>query len=295
MNYSVIATPLIGACIGYVTNYIAVKMLFRPLHPVKIGKFQLPFTPGLIPKEKNRLAKAIGEIVGKRLVTKDGIEKMLLSDRVKETLRTKITGSLSHSTTTLEQFMITNLSLEKTEHLKDSLTKEATIKIRQSLLDSNIGELLSSEIIKSIKEYFQGGFLAMMINDSLLNSIGKQIASGITSYVENSSEELLTPYIQDELDKILSLSLHDTKEFTRKHEIPIDIILIHIYEYVIQANTEKILSFLNVGQIAEDEINKMDVIELEVLILDVMKKELNAIVNLGALIGFILGLMNLLI
>ena len=39
----------------------------------------------------------------------------------------------------------------------------------------------------------------------------------------------------------------------------------------------------------------MDVLELEKLLLDIMKKELNALVNLGAIIGFILGLFNLLI
>ena len=52
MDYSLIIRPLIGAAIGYVTNWIAVKMLFFPLNPVKIGKFTLPFTPGVIPKNK---------------------------------------------------------------------------------------------------------------------------------------------------------------------------------------------------------------------------------------------------
>ena len=33
----IIAGPAIGAVIGYCTNYIAVKMLFRPLKPIKIG------------------------------------------------------------------------------------------------------------------------------------------------------------------------------------------------------------------------------------------------------------------
>ena len=43
----VLSGPLIGAVIGYFTNYLAVKMLFRPLHPVKIGNWTLPFTPAL--------------------------------------------------------------------------------------------------------------------------------------------------------------------------------------------------------------------------------------------------------
>ena len=38
----ILAGPVIGGVIGYFTNYIAVKMLFRPLKPVKIGGRTLP-------------------------------------------------------------------------------------------------------------------------------------------------------------------------------------------------------------------------------------------------------------
>ena len=41
----ILAGPVIGAVIGYFTNYIAVKMLFHPLKPVKIGGRTLLFTP----------------------------------------------------------------------------------------------------------------------------------------------------------------------------------------------------------------------------------------------------------
>ena len=42
-----------------------------------------------------------------------------------------------------------------------------------------------------------------------------------------------------------------------------------------------------------DKINDMDVLELEKLVLTVMKKELDTIVNLGAVIGFLLGILNI--
>ena len=58
-----IIPPLIGAIIGYRTNYIAVRMLFRPRNEIKVLGHTLPFTPGAIPKNKPRLAKAIGEVV----------------------------------------------------------------------------------------------------------------------------------------------------------------------------------------------------------------------------------------
>ncbi len=83
---SMLAGPVIGAIIGYCTNYIAVKMLFKPHNPVMIGRFRLPFTPGIIPKRKAALANAIGEAVGKRLFTGEDIRRTLLSEPVKEKL-----------------------------------------------------------------------------------------------------------------------------------------------------------------------------------------------------------------
>ena len=77
MNYHLLAGPIIGAAIGYFTNYIAVKMMFRPLYPVKIGSRTLPFTPGIIPRGKSRLAKAIGEAVGKNLLTEESFAETL--------------------------------------------------------------------------------------------------------------------------------------------------------------------------------------------------------------------------
>lgn len=47
-----IAGPVIGAVIGYFTNFIAVKMLFHPKKEIKVFGHKLPFTPGAIPKGK---------------------------------------------------------------------------------------------------------------------------------------------------------------------------------------------------------------------------------------------------
>lgn len=51
-QFAFLLTPLLGCLIGYVTNSLAVKMLFRPYRPLRIGKFRIPFTPGMIPKDK---------------------------------------------------------------------------------------------------------------------------------------------------------------------------------------------------------------------------------------------------
>ena len=69
-----------GTVIGYGTNYIAVKMLFRPKNEVKFLGKTIPFTPGAIPKGKPRLAKAVGNVVGNTLITKEDIKSRLISE-----------------------------------------------------------------------------------------------------------------------------------------------------------------------------------------------------------------------
>ena len=50
-----------------------------------------------------------------------------------------------------------------------------------------------------------------------------------------------------------------------------------------------------IAKVVEEKVNGMDVLEVENVLMSIMKKELNAVINLGALIGFIIGLLNLLL
>ncbi|HOJ45798.1 MAG TPA: DUF445 family protein, partial [Bacillota bacterium] len=80
MELIYIISPIVGAVIGYLTNWIAIKMLFRPLKKIYIGPIALPFTPGLIPKERQRIARSIADAVGQNLLSPD----LLASEAVSE-------------------------------------------------------------------------------------------------------------------------------------------------------------------------------------------------------------------
>lgn len=60
-----ITIPAIGALIGFSTNWLAVKMIFRPLEPKRLLFFRLH---GLVPRRQQELSKAIGRVVGTHLV-----------------------------------------------------------------------------------------------------------------------------------------------------------------------------------------------------------------------------------
>ena len=79
MQWNWLISPLAGSIIGYGTNYLAIKMLFKPHNTKYIGKMKVPFTPGLIPKEKGTLARQIGETVEEHLLNEDVLVETLTS------------------------------------------------------------------------------------------------------------------------------------------------------------------------------------------------------------------------
>lgn len=64
------------------------------------------------------------------------------------------------------------------------------------------------------------------------------------------------------------------------------------YGAVVTSKADQVLGAIHVSDIVEQKINGMNVEEIERLVLSVMKNELRMIVNLGALIGFVLGIIN---
>ncbi|MCR4354625.1 DUF445 family protein [Bacillus sp. FSL K6-4563] len=75
---------VIGAVIGAATNHLAIKMLFRPYKPYYLFGKQLPFTPGLIPKRRDEVAKQVGVMVMEHLLTPEGIQKRFESSEAKQ-------------------------------------------------------------------------------------------------------------------------------------------------------------------------------------------------------------------
>nr|WP_174763985.1 MULTISPECIES: DUF445 family protein [unclassified Anabaena] len=71
-----ISPPVLGAVIGYYTNDIAIKMLFRPYRAVYIFGKKLPFTPGLIPSNQERLGQNIANAIMKSLLTPQELQNL---------------------------------------------------------------------------------------------------------------------------------------------------------------------------------------------------------------------------
>ncbi|HEX9894254.1 MAG TPA: DUF445 family protein [Gemmatimonadales bacterium] len=83
-----IATVLVGAISGGITNAIAIWMLFRPHEPRRL--FFIMFH-GAIPKNKPRLARTIGKTVGERLLTPEDVASRLSTPQVREAFAESMT------------------------------------------------------------------------------------------------------------------------------------------------------------------------------------------------------------
>lgn len=290
MDLSILAGPVVGAIIGYGTNWIAIKMLFRPLKPIKIGKFTLPFTPGIIPKRKDELAKAVGNSVGNNLFTKQDIKNVLLSDEVCEFVINRIYGFLESEDTIR---MVGMNFFEENEYIdfKERVALGVTEKIENGMLKANLGEIIATEGKKIISEKVKGSMLKMFVTDNLISSIVDPLGMEVENYIRRNGHEKILPIVSQE---ILNFEEKPINEIAEKLNIDFQKIK-QIYNEFINKYADKIVEKIDIAQVVENKIKDMDVLELEKLILSIMKKELSAIVNLGALIGLILGSINIIL
>lgn len=294
MNYlSIIIPPVIGAIIGYITNWLAVKMLFRPLKPVKIGKFKLPFTPGLIPKSKPRLAKALGSTISTNLLNNEDFAHALLSEDILNSIKEKIENYLS-SDSSIKDSIVSYSSLETYENLLQYSSDKISTVALNKLVDKNIGSIVSEQIQKVASEKMKGSLIGLFGGNSIISSLGEPIENAINNYISENGKSVIQEMILEEFSTFTTKNISELTTNANMENINISDIITNVYVKFVSTKIYSLLDNINIASIVENKIMEMDLIDLEKLILSVMKTELNALVNLGALIGFVLGLINIL-
>ncbi|WP_068138550.1 DUF445 domain-containing protein [Limnochorda pilosa] len=88
-----ILLPLAGALIGWITNLLAVRMIFRPRDPVRIPLLGMR-VQGLLPKRQADLARSVGEVVERDLLPVDELLALLELDRYREQVLEHVVGQV---------------------------------------------------------------------------------------------------------------------------------------------------------------------------------------------------------
>lgn len=234
---------IIGAAIGGVTNHLAIKMLFRPHNAIYIKNWRVPFTPGLIPKRRDELAKQLGLTVVNYLLTPETFRKKFFSkdiqEKVEQFVQTKVEETIFTNDKTIQDW----LNIAGFYHMPATIEQkvEAIVEgqfasVKNTLSTKSIRTLLSSDmqdtldakipvavnhILEKGEDYFlspEGEMTIKAMIDDFLSSKGS-FGGMINMFLGDSSS--LVGKVQRELVKFLQApgtSTLLTKIFTQEWE-----------------------------------------------------------------------------
>ena len=168
---------LIGAFIGGMTNLLAIRMLFRPHQAKYIGKWKIPFTPGLIPKRQKELAGQLGKLVSKHLITTPSIQSKLKDSTYPDALNRffiRKWDELENSDQSVADLIEkTGLNLTS-DSIESKLRDKTTLKLidlYESYRHDTVGDIISPEIDRSVDQHIPS------IRNGLLKNIHQFLRS----------------------------------------------------------------------------------------------------------------------
>jgi uncharacterized membrane protein YheB (UPF0754 family) len=144
----------VGLAIGYLTNDIAINMLFRPYRAYRIAGRRIPFTPGVIPQNQGRLAERISEAIMGSLLTPEELQnlarRLLEVERVEGAIRWLLTLAV--------------------ERLQDPDQQQQTARVLGGILADLFGESLPRSLrVLSRQDDFLEAQLNQIFDRVLLN------------------------------------------------------------------------------------------------------------------------------
>lgn len=189
------APPLLGAFIGYLTNKVAIKMLFRPLAAKYVFGVRVPMTPGVIPSKRADLAINIGEMVGTHLLTSKEITGALEKESFQETLYALIESRG-------EVFLGKDLGpvseiVPSRYHSYYSVAEQAVVDQAQ----------------KSIHAFIDSDSFQTILKDSINEQFERLLATDLQSFLPGQDRESAYRFLETSLGRMLaSPSMNDWVE-----------------------------------------------------------------------------------
>ncbi|WP_440614863.1 DUF445 domain-containing protein [Bacillus subtilis] len=243
---------VIGAAIGAVTNHLAIQMLFRPYKAYYLFGKRVPFTPGLIPRRRDELAKQMGLMVVNHLLTPEGIKKRLVSDAAKtQALRVgeQLIQKLSLSEVTVKE------ALEKAGMKRPEKAADAWI---SSWTDDKLNELFRQYGDQSLKE-----LVPIEVQEKLeekIPMISGYILSRSVSYFESDEGKIRLGNMIDDFLKERGMLGSMVQMFLGNSSLA-DRVLPELVKFLRNEETNKLLSDLlknEWGKLREYTFNEAD-------------------------------------
>ena len=294
-DFTLLLGPVIGAAIGYITNDLAIRMMFRPHQAKYVFGIRVPFTPGIVPKEKHRIAESIGAANSENLMNREVLEKSLLSQEMMRKLNDsfdELMTAQKSNTDTVRQLLARFLNEDKIDKIKDDTCAEFATQMHTRLDSSNLGDMISHAVMQQMSGGVMGFLGADKMMSHMADAAEKLLTKHVNQIIANNSEQLITRLVDKEATTLLQTPVCQLLD-GHDHQIDqLKQVVMNIYHAVITEHLPRILATIDINSIVRDRINEMDMDETERIIFGVIKKELRAIVWLGALLGAVIGTVN---
>ncbi|MDR3147896.1 MAG: DUF445 family protein [Treponema sp.] len=289
--FLLLVPPLAGAIIGFITNVLAIKMLFRPLKPYYLFGIRIPFTPGILPRERAKLARSIGAMVQRELLTPQILRERLAGVELRERFRqglARYTRRIPELFSGAAEQVYPQILEALVEFLRKPETHAKLVTQGRGIVDSVIADLSPMKRLLISSGQFDRGIKENMpkIVDDLISRLEQ----------EGRRDELRASLISHAGDKLFA---QGALEKTLRGLLapgggdePGDLAGL-VTEKLFQAadaQLETVLATIDIQAMVQDRINSMDMLRVEGLILDVMANQFKWIDIFGAILGFLIGL-----
>ncbi len=240
--------------IGYVTNWLAIKMLFRPREPRPI------WGQGLVPANKLRIAEQFASAISKHILNEETLYKVLHEAGVAQRLAQAITQGTS-SLLNDPEFQDTVRS-----GIKDILTQY----VRDPQHQKQLIRVIDARLLQVVPSGIAGG---------LFRSYRQLNEKGYHEVLQKTV--LSIPDAVDEALKNLNIPEEEIRQFILSHTPQLEILLTETIQAVV--------SRLQLYNIIYGQISAFDETQLEALFLSTTNEHLQFIQNLGAVLGVLSG------
>jgi len=299
--------PVAGAIIGFVTNVIAIKMLFRPLEEVRLFGVKLPFTPGILPRQRKRLAQSIGGMVERELLTPEILRQRLgrddVREKIKQTLSLVTENFLNNSPNKLlsgHESLISEKILAAIEKMYPVFSVSVMGFLRRKEIRYELesrGRVLLRNIFLKLNT-FQRFFLSAAQYDLTLQEKMPEIIEDLTNNVEillrdEKVKKILTETAAASFCRMLSgqsEKIGSLLNISRENKTEFDNFLFNKLMSEADGQIENMLESINVKALVSDRIDSLDMLRVERIILDVMADQFKWINIFGGILGFLIGL-----
>jgi uncharacterized membrane protein YheB (UPF0754 family) len=174
MLFSTAMMAAVGAGIGWFTNRIAIRMLFRPQIPVKIPLVNISIQ-GLIPRRRQEIASSIGEVVERELVSIEEIIIQLAAEENREeiigTIKRKVAEIIIRK---LPGFLPVSIKELIVEYVNDIINQQANVVINE-LVENIIHKAAAEMNLRQMIENKINQFDLVKLEEMILSVASKEL------------------------------------------------------------------------------------------------------------------------